>query len=320
MVSASFVDLIGQPQAVELLERAIACDRIAPAYLFVGPHGVGRSLAARQFLRCLLATQQRSLRQDLDNHPDLLWIEPTYTQQGKRVTVSELLRRGDSLPKSRPQIRLEQIRDLSRFLARTPLEAPRLLGVLEHAETLGEAAANALLKTLEEPGNATLILLAPTPEALLPTLVSRCQRIPFYTLTADQVQSVLTRIHQTDILKHPQIMAMAAGSPGAAVTHWQRLQDMPPDLLSACQQPLRSPQDCLSLARHIDQALDIEAQQWLVDYLQQLYWQQSHQAAPLHALERAKQYLRSYVQPRLVWEVTLLDLWEIGRGNARAEF
>ncbi|NCJ05162.1 DNA polymerase III subunit delta' [Synechococcales cyanobacterium C] len=311
MVSSAFANLLGQAQAVELLQRAIGCDRIAPAYLFVGPHGVGRRLAAHAFARCLLSATQTPLRQELENHPDLLWVEPTYNQQGKLISVSDLMGRGDPLPKSQPQTRLEQIRGLSRFLGRTPLEAPRLLVVLDQAETLGEAAANALLKTLEEPGNATLILIAPTPESLLPTLVSRCQRIPFYTLSEAQVATVLTRTNHAEILSHPQILAMAAGSPGTAILHWQRWQEMPSALLTACQQPLRSPQDCLGLARQVDQDLNLEMQLWLIDYLEQVYWQQLHQPAPMLVLEQAKKYLKGYVQPRLVWEVTLLDLWEL---------
>ncbi len=73
---------------------------------------------------------------------------------------------------------IEQIREITNFLSRPPLESSRSVVVIEQADTMTESAANALLKTLEEPGKATLILIAPSPSSLLPTLVSRCQHIP----------------------------------------------------------------------------------------------------------------------------------------------
>ena len=309
MVSSSFSILVGQPQAVTLLTQAIERDRIAPAYLFVGPPGVGRSLAARAFLELLLS-QDGHPHCQLDNHPDLLWVEPTYSQQGKLITVSEMVARDEPPPRARPQVRLAQIRQLARFLSQTPLEASQLLAVIDQAETMGEAAANGLLKTLEEPGNATLILIAPSTESLLPTLVSRCQRIPFYRLSHDHLQQVLTHLGQEYILDDPHLLAMAQGSPGAAITSWTQRQSIPPGLLQSCQQRLQSPRSCLELARQIEQALDLEAQLWLINYLQQTYWQQYGQAHLLQTLETARQYLGHYAQPRLVWEVTLLALYE----------
>lgn len=72
--------------------------------------------------------------------------------------------------------------------------------VIEQAEAMAESAANALLKTLEEPGRATLILIAPSPESILPTLVSRCQKIPFYRLDSSSLTQVLTRTGNLEIL------------------------------------------------------------------------------------------------------------------------
>ena len=80
-MNALFEDLIGQPLAVDLLSAALAQGRVAPAYLFAGPEGVGRQLAAVRFLEGLLADGQPSARQRRRllerNHPDLLWVEPT---------------------------------------------------------------------------------------------------------------------------------------------------------------------------------------------------------------------------------------------------
>lgn len=313
MVIAHFADLVGQPQAVELLSAAIRRDRIAPAYLFAGPQGVGRQQAAQAFLEALLCPpgpqQQRQLhRLRQGNHPDVLWLEPTYLHQGKPLTRAQIAAAGAQLPKSRPQIRLEQIRELARFVGRSPLIAPRTIVVLTEAETMAEAAANGLLKTLEEPGQATLILIAPSPNALLPTLVSRCQHVPFRRLSDEQMALVLARVGKAEILKHPQILAMAQGSPGAAIQHWQQLHTVSPELLQNVAQPLASLRQALDLARQIDAGLDVEAQLWLIDYLQHCDWQQQGQPARLRVLEQARQPLLNHAQPRLVWEVTLMAL------------
>lgn len=316
MVLTPFTHLVGQAQAVELLSAAIHRDRVAPAYLFTGPQGVGRRRAAQAFLEALLCPpspdQQRQLHcLRRGNHPDALWLEPTYQHQGKLLTRTQLAAAGAQLPKSRPQIRLEQIREIARFVGRPPLMADRTVVVLTEAETMAEAAANGLLKTLEEPGQATLILIAPGPDALLPTLVSRCQPIPFHRLSEEQMALVLAQAGKAGILQHPQILAMAQGSPGAAIQHWQQLQTVSPELLQTVTQPLASLRQALGLARRIDEALDLEAQLWLIDYLQHHRWQQG-QSHHLQILEQARRPLLSYAQPRLVWEVTLMELVSSG--------
>lgn len=320
-----FTPLIDQPQAVELLTQAVVKNRIAPAYLFAGKLGVGRRLAAECFLMLLFsdATSKTASTKALQhriqerNHPDLLWVEPTYLHQGKRLSIAEAAAAGLK-PKSPPVVRLEQVRDIARFLSRAPLEAPRSVVVIDHAETMAEGAANGLLKTLEEPGQATLILIAPSIESLLPTLVSRCQRIPFYGLTADGMAQVLQRSGQAEILQQPEVLQLAQGSPGAAIEHWQQLQAVPAELLQAVITVPRTFREALSLARDIEKTLEPESQRWLIAYLQQIYWQQScttqqPNALPVSLLEQARQHLTRNVQPRLVWEVTLLSMVRVAQ-------
>jgi DNA polymerase III subunit delta' len=309
VVSAAFNDLVEQTQAAELLTQAIERDRIAPAYLFVGPDGVGRKRAARLFLDVLLQkaapTQRR--QSSPENHPDILWVEPTYQHQGKTFSAAALTEKGIALPKGRPQVRLEQIRDITRFLSQAPLEAPRLLVILDEAQTMGESAANGLLKTLEEPGYGTLILIAPSVDALLPTIVSRCQRIPFRRLSNHGLSAVLRRLQRDEILAHGPILTMAQGSPGRAIQYWDKLQSIPAEVLALCKTPPTTAHACLTAAREIDKALELESQLWLLDYLQQQYWALGLTTS-LQPLEQAKTYLIQYVQPQLVWEVTLLKL------------
>ena len=325
MVSTAFSPLVGQNQAVELLTQAVIQDRIAPAYLFVGPDGIGRSLAARCFVEQIfcsdmptpvetrIAVLQKRLQQG--NHPDLMWVQPTYLHQGQRLSAAEAATAGLKR-KAPPVIRTEQIREITQFLGRPPLEASRHVVVLEQAETMAEAAANALLKTLEEPGQSTLILIAPTVESLLPTLISRCQRIPFYRLDSERMVQVLKQSGPAEILDQPPVLAIAQGSPGTAIACWQQLQAIPPELLQTVTQPPKSLRDALELAKKIDKALDTEAQLWLVDYLQHCYWEQFLQGvigrSPLQQLEQARKSLLCYAQPRLVWECTMLALCQTG--------
>jgi DNA polymerase-3 subunit delta' len=314
VVSEAFSTLLGQEQAIALLQGAIATNRIAPAYLFAGPPGVGRSMAAKSFIELFFCQAippekqplvQKRLRQG--NHPDVLWVEPTYLHNGIRLSRQEAAEKGLQR-KAPPQIRLEQIREIAQFLSRSALEASRKVIVIDQAETMAEAAANGLLKTLEEPGQGTLILIAPSTESLLPTLVSRCQRIPFYRLAQSHMEQVLRQTGHEAILSESSILAIAQGSPGDAIASFAQLQSIPEPLLEAVKKQPKSTRHALELAKTIAQTLDTEAQLWLINYLQHCYWQSQHQPTMIQQLEQARKYLLSYVQPRLVWEVTLLEL------------
>ena len=305
-----FTELIGQNRAVELLEQAALRDRIAPAYLFAGPSGVGRTLAARCWSERLIQnrTANAARRLQAGNHPDFLWVQPTYLHQGKHLTASEAAAAGLKR-KAPPQIRIEQIRELTQFLNRPPLEASRSVVVIEEAQTMTEAAANALLKTLEEPGQATLILIAPGTDALLPTLVSRCQVIPFYRLSQEQMTQVLRKGHE-EIINDATIMAIAQGSPGDAIAAFEQLQTIPQNLLQNLVQPPCSPLDALALAKEVE-GLETTSQLWLVDYLQYCYWQAWRSRPLIEQLEKARQCLLNYVCPRLVWESTLISICQL---------
>lgn len=310
-LAQNFAHIVGQPQVVDLLVQAVLKQRVAPGYLFVGPAGVGRSLAATAFATLLLGgsdepPEHLKHRIESRNHPDLLWVEPTYLHQGKLLTVAEAQAAGIKR-RGRPQVRLEQIRDIARFLGRPPLEATQAVVVIEAAELIAEAAANGLLKTLEEPGQASVVLIAPDQQALLPTLISRCQTIPFRRLSPTELAQVLTQEGHPEILKHPEVIGLAQGSPGGAIASWQQLQTIPLDLLEPISQPIPNLRTALELARQIGQTLEPESQLWLLDYLQQSRWQQGL-AQGMEQLELARKQLLCYVQPRLVWEVTLMNL------------
>ena len=93
MTAPLFAGVVGHGRALQLLCATLAADRLAPAYLFAGPEGVGRRTAALHLADLLLSASvspqpalQRRIRQG--NHPDLLWVEPTYQHQGRLVPIS----------------------------------------------------------------------------------------------------------------------------------------------------------------------------------------------------------------------------------------
>ena len=309
-MSELFADLIGQPLAVNLLTAALQQQRLPPAYLFAGPEGVGRQLAALRLLEGVLAGGVPSPRQRRRlierNHPDLLWVEPTFQHQGRLLSRAEAEEAGLSR-RTPPQLRLEQIRGVSRFLARQPVEAKRGMVVIEAAEAMPEAAANALLKTLEEPGHGLLILLSAAPERLLSTIRSRCQLIRFLRLAEGDVQMVLQRCGEEadDPL---ELLAMAAGSPGALLEHRRQRDGLPQDLVSRLESLPEQPMHALALARDLCETLDGEQQLWLIDWWQHQLWRSGAGDQPMRRLETLRRHLLAFVQPRLAWEVALLDL------------
>ena len=208
---------------------------------------------------------------------------------------------------------------MSQFLGRRPVEANRCLVVIEAVEAMAEGAANALLKTLEEPGDGLLILLTAAPDRLLSTIRSRCQAIPFARLAPEQLQQVLAaQAAQPTSSDPPELLELAAGSPGALLEQRQHWEALPEGLALRCAALVggasagaskpTSPVEALSLARDLCEALDVEQQLWLLDWWQLHLWRLSHQPAQQQRIELLRRQLRSFVQPRLAWEVALLEL------------
>ncbi|MBW4642671.1 MAG: AAA family ATPase [Goleter apudmare HA4340-LM2] len=298
--------LVGQNLAVSLLKGAIALpserlahNRLAPAYLFAGPEGVGKSLAARCFLAEAFNIH------NLTNQPDLLWVEPTYLHQGQLLNESELAAAGVQR-KSPPLLRIEQVREITQFLSRSPLNAPFKAVVIQNADKMQPNTANALLKTLEETTTGTIILLSSQKERLLPTITSRCQIIPFHRLTDVEMKAVFERIGQVEILNNPVVMALAAGSPGQAHAHHEQLQSIERSLLKQLATPLTNPLTALSIAKEIEATLEFHQQMWLLDYLQHCWRKSLNNSDWLSKLSAAKNSLLK-ASPRLIWEVLLLS-------------
>jgi DNA polymerase-3 subunit delta' len=165
------LELDAHPHARAVLGAALRGEP-AHAYLLHGPAGTGKRDAARAFAGELLArgaTDPASarLRAAHGSHPDLTWVAPSGAHEMLRRDVDEAV---------------------VAAAARTPFEARYRIFVLERADTLIEQAANALLKTLEEPpAYVVLLLLTDRPTQVLPTIASRCQPVRFDPLPAEQL-------------------------------------------------------------------------------------------------------------------------------------
>jgi DNA polymerase-3 subunit delta' len=199
---------VGQPAALALLQRAIAQDRLAHAYAFVGPAGVGRKLAALAFAQAALCPRQgcgacaTCRRVAGGQFPDCQLLLPMPPPGN---------------PKGVPTIRIEQVRELERAAALAPLEGGRKVFILDDAERMTLPTAQALLKTLEEPPPRThLVLIVQNPLALPPTVLSRCQRVRFGPLGEPDAARLLES-RGTAPAASALLARLAQGRPGVAL-------------------------------------------------------------------------------------------------------
>lgn len=183
-----------EPQ-VEMFRRAIRRNRLSHAYLFHGPGGIGKRLFARLLSQCLLC--ESITDEDLDacgtcgncrkmmaaTHPDFIELA---CPKGKAIFPIHLIA-GDDNHRGRD--------GLCHNLAMKPATGNRKIAVVDDADKFNAEAANAFLKTLEEPPDyCLLILLAESPDSLLPTIRSRCQPVRFAGLTDAQVTELLQQL------------------------------------------------------------------------------------------------------------------------------
>ncbi|MGK2906811.1 MAG: DNA polymerase III subunit delta' [Desulfuromonadales bacterium] len=193
----TFDHILGHDRQKEILRRALANGRLAHAYLFSGPDGIGKRLMALALARAIVCHEQRGCghcqacrKIDHQNHPDLHILEPD----------------GSS-------IKIEQIRAFQRELNLKPLEAPRKICLIEQADAMTVGAANALLKTLEEPrGDTLLMLLSAQPNRLLETIRSRCQPLPFTRHPNSRIQAELEKQLGIDSTESHVLAALSEGS------------------------------------------------------------------------------------------------------------
>jgi DNA polymerase-3 subunit delta' len=195
-VDQPFPGVFGQDAAVNQLIASIQAGRVPHAYLFTGPAGVGKKTAARAWAKILFCQTPLSAArpcgvcgtcQKVENggHPDLLWVDFARQATLLKETVDK-----------QKSIKIGTVREMEHALRLKPLEGRVKVALLTPADALGDDAAHALLKIVEEPPPGTHIVLISTEAgSLLPTIRSRCQRVRFRPLAAEVVKDILSRHH-----------------------------------------------------------------------------------------------------------------------------
>lgn len=196
-------DFAGLDPKLRRLTEAARSGQLVHALLFTGPRGTGKKSMAEILTRAVLCTGGGVEPCDVcpackkclaGQHPDVHVLEP----DGR-------------------SIKIEQMRALLESMSLTSYEGGRKVALIRGADSMTEAAQNALLKTLEEPtGAALFILIAETPEALLPTIVSRCLRVRFHAVEIGDCASVLER-RGIEAGRARELAAFARGSVGRAL-------------------------------------------------------------------------------------------------------
>jgi DNA polymerase-3 subunit delta' len=184
------------------------------AWLFVGPHGIGKAAFARAAARELVAEPGVS-QPDEGAHPDVLLLEPLPDSD------DEAKKRDEGKPyKRKRNISVDQVRRMQQRLVTRPTLGARRAIVIDPADDMEKNAVNALLKSLEEPPSGTFFLLvAHRPGGLLPTVRSRCRLLRFAPLVAADVDEILSRVApEADAAARTAAIAAAEGSPGAALS------------------------------------------------------------------------------------------------------
>ncbi len=237
----SWTHVIGQQRIVQALQRVIDTERVAHAYLFHGKDGVGKRAVALALAQALLCETGRPIPCGTCNachkverliHPDVHVLIPQPNDADTADVTARLQRLAEHPYATIDYLRRPSLRDpektsskqatytvgrinevLRRTMSFRPVEGRYKVAILTDAHLLRTEAANAFLKLLEEPGAQTLfLLLTDRVDRLLPTIVSRCQRLRFEPLDTVQIEQALVQREGLDPDRAATIARMADGA------------------------------------------------------------------------------------------------------------
>ncbi len=204
---------IGQSKALALLKHSLATGDLAHAYLFVGAQHIGKMTMALDLARALncqgdkppCSECQPCRRISNGKHADITIIGLNSTNSSAEV-------------KQRVEIGIDDIRELQHNTSFSPYEGKCKIFIIDGAEYLSSEASNCLLKTLEEPPPGVVILLLTADELqLLPTVVSRCQRVELKPMSAEEIEKVLVESHGVENDKARLLARLSQGCLGWAI-------------------------------------------------------------------------------------------------------
>ena len=189
-------DLTGHEAAEEAFEATRARGRLHHAWLLTGPEGAGKATFAYRAARRLLGAPPDPAHGVLGANPDHPVSRQIIARSHPDLFVLE--RVGED-GKVRKVIPVDEARGLSEFFSKSPASAPHRVAIIDAVDDLNTNAANAILKTLEEPPpHGVLLMVSHSPGRLLPTIRSRCRLVTLTTPSADEVAGFLTRVEGID--------------------------------------------------------------------------------------------------------------------------
>ncbi|MBN2478988.1 MAG: DNA polymerase III subunit delta' [Parachlamydiales bacterium] len=197
-----FNEIIGNEAVKAKLKHALEKETVSNTFLFSGPEGVGKSLFAKEFAGFIMHPEKDIDPEALkkiksNNHPDLHIYEP----EGKTSHHT-----------------IASMRDLIEQVFFAPFEATSKVFIINDADRLPVASANALLKTLEEPTlDSYIILISSKPENVLSTILSRCFKVKFLKIEEDKIVSYLQNNYQKSLEDAKKIAKISSGSIGKAI-------------------------------------------------------------------------------------------------------
>jgi len=243
-----FRNIKGQEKAISILQRAVENDKIAHSYIFYGPDGVGKFTTALYFamaLNCHATLDKKpcgtcaSCRKFLSfSHPDFLFVFPFPKEANKpditlggEIKADKILEEYEAYIQNKIHtpwkdfyfskkagIRIASIRMLENRIKLSPNEGNYKVYIIENADMMQIQAANAFLKTLEEPPQDTVIILTTSkPNSLLPTILSRCQKIPFNSVPRAIIEQELIEKKYLENIKAKMLARLANGNMAKAL-------------------------------------------------------------------------------------------------------
>lgn len=230
-------DLVGQDHILRQLEFGLKWDRLAHAYLLAGPEHVGKMTLAVEIAKALNCTGHPDRRQDspcgvcsqctriaAGNHADVRVVSKVSGAESSRSEREA----------ARTVIGIQDVREVLRQVSLKPFEGSRIVVIFDGVESLSDEAANALLKTLEEPPEqVTLLLLTSNEDAILPTIRSRCRPLSLLPVPQPQMVEALVSRESCDPERAGELARLSRGCYG-----WARSILREPDLWEAREQDL----------------------------------------------------------------------------------